>query len=195
MIKNITLSNAGSKPGWLLKPEPDHVVQFYKSESELLEALSEYIGAGLISGDSGMVIATRAHLEGLDERLIENGVDISSAYKTGQYTALDAAETLSKFMVNELPDRDKFFRFIGTRVEKLTERSKPIRAYGEMVALLWKTGNKDAVIMLENLWNELAERYSFSLFCGYPKLHFIMDGDARVEITECHSVSLHAQAA
>jgi signal transduction histidine kinase len=37
-----------------------------------------------------------------------------------------------------------------------------------MVAILWKDGNRDAAIRLEELWNELAKIHPFALFCAYP---------------------------
>jgi hypothetical protein len=42
-----------------------------------------------------------------------------------------------------------------------------VRAYGEMVDILWQAGNRDAAIRLEEYWNELAKLQTFSLFCAY----------------------------
>jgi hypothetical protein len=44
-----------------------HLVQFYEADAALLEAVSEYIGAGLRAG------------EGLEERLRADGLDTDSA--------------------------------------------------------------------------------------------------------------------
>lgn len=122
--------------------------------------------------------------------LTEQEVKIPAVLKNGSYVIMDAAETLGQFMVDGLPDKERFYNVIGTLIEKLAHNGKPIRAYGEMVALLWKTGNKEAVIQLEQLWNELAEKYKFSLFCAYPALHFIMDKDMAEDIRQCHNVNL-----
>ena len=42
-----------------------------------------------------------------------------------------------------------------------------VRAYGEMVNLLWRDGKAQQAIELEQLWNELASKYSFALLCAY----------------------------
>jgi hypothetical protein len=47
-----------------------------------------------------------------------------------------------------------------------------VRAFGEMVAELWKDGNSAAAIRLEELWNDLAGTCAFSLFCAYPMSAF-----------------------
>src|SRR3954464_2215397 len=49
------------------------------------------------------------------------------------------------------------------------------RAYGEMVDVLWKDGNIDGAIAVEELWNELATKYSFSLLCAYSMGNFFKE--------------------
>ncbi|HJQ09109.1 MAG TPA: MEDS domain-containing protein [Candidatus Saccharimonadales bacterium] len=179
-----------SKLHWFSAPTPKHVVHFYPHETDLFASLNQYIGAGLVKGETCIVVATGDHLRHLDVWLASNSIDITLARKTGQYVTLDATRTLSSFMEGDLPDRDRFFEVVGSAVAKAAAKGQPIRAFGEMVALLWKDGNKDAVIRLETLWNGLAEVYTISLYCAYPDLHFIMDKDARSEIRTCHNVQL-----
>lgn len=47
-----------------------------------------------------------------------------------------------------------------------------VRAYGEMVDVLWKGGQMDAAMKLESLWNQLAHSHEFALLCGYSMGHF-----------------------
>jgi len=191
--KSLLLFNNKSfnnKSTWLSKPKPGHLVQFYRSSDNLLAQLGEFVGCGLRSGDNCLIIATPDHLEGLNNELKKHGHGINRAQQTGRFVVLDAKETLNQIMVNNLPDRNQFFQVIGSLVENFVQTNKPIRAFGEMVALLWQSGNKEAVLALENLWNELAEIYQFSLFCAYPELHFIMDRDMPDEIHKCHNVDL-----
>lgn len=170
-------------------------MQFYTSEAALISPLSEYIGSGLLGGDTCIIIATSKHVEELDRRLIAAGIDVASARTSKQYITLDAAQTLARFMVNGSPDWERFAEVIGGLADETTRRGMPIRAYGEMVALLWKLGNKEAVIKLENFWNKLAKDYRFSLYCAYPELHFIMNQPDLHEIQACHNLDLHTMAA
>jgi hypothetical protein len=190
MIADNSPAVLDEKSSWFSKPEPGHLVQFYKSSTSLILQLTEFIGTGLRNNDTCVVIATPTHLQMLNEQLKELKIDVAAAKLCGQYVVLEASETLAKFMVNGLPDRTLFFDVVGKLVEKFSKSGQPIRAYGEMVALLWKKGNRQAVIQLENLWNELAALHDFSLFCAYPELHFIMDKEMPAKIRECHNVSL-----
>jgi MEDS: MEthanogen/methylotroph, DcmR Sensory domain len=42
-----------------------------------------------------------------------------------------------------------------------------LRAYGEMVGLLWSARQFSAAIRLEQFWNKLLARSSFHLYCAY----------------------------
>jgi PAS domain S-box-containing protein len=75
---------------------------------------------------------------------------------------------LDKFMVNGEPDRDRFTRVVGCLLVRILRNGPRIRAFGEMVAILFERNNSPAAIRLEELWNELAESYRFILFCAYP---------------------------
>ena len=44
---------------------------------------------------------------------------------------------------------------------------RKVRAYGEMAALLFKQGNVEATVLLEELWNRLAQTHTFQLCCAY----------------------------
>lgn len=153
-----------------------HVVQFYTEDSFLLEAVAKFIGTALGTGDSAIVIATQAHLDGFAHRLRARGLDLSKSARCGRYTALDAADTLAKFMRAGHPDPKLFMDTVGhviARASAAAEGHTPrVAAFGEMVALLWAEGNPDAAIELEQLWNDLARTHSFSLHCAYPLTGF-----------------------
>jgi PAS domain S-box-containing protein len=148
----------------------DHQVQFYEKDAFLIDELSDFIGAGLQAGQAGIVIATQAHRADLAQRLSARGV---SADASDRYVALDAAETLSKFMVDGWPDERRFAAVMKKLLRQTARNGKrQVLAFGEMVALLWAEGKHEAAIRLEELWNDLARTESFSLLCAYPIQNF-----------------------
>ena len=74
-------------------------------------------------------------------------------------------------MVNGQPDQARSISAL-TPIFQWAALRGPIRIYGEMVAVLWAQGNTRGAIRLEELWNELAATYAFSLLCGYPMSGF-----------------------
>ena len=68
---------------------------------------------------------------------------------------------------------------------------RTIRAYGEIVDVLWKSGQEVAAIRLEMLWNKLAMTHNFSLLCGYSMGHFYKDAS----LAAIHDQHSHVVAA
>lgn len=157
---------------WSAMGETEHFVQFYEADGFLLNSLTGFIGSALKSGHGAIVVATKAHRDGLDELLLENGLDLATASKSGLYVSIDAAETLSAFMVKGLPEPQRFSDVIGGLVSQVSHGRTRVKAFGEMVALLWAEGNYTGAIRLEELWNDLQKSHSFSLFCAYPMNSF-----------------------
>jgi signal transduction histidine kinase/ActR/RegA family two-component response regulator len=162
-----------------------HVVQFYDDDTFLMESVTRFVGAALGAGDVGIVIATPAHRIALDKRLRARGVDLRIARRQGRYLALDAADTLSALMADGLPDADRFRAVVGRTIESAVDAGRRVRAFGEMVALLWEAGRRDAALRLEELWNELAERLGFALLCAYPMRGFGRETDGEPFLQVC----------
>ena len=149
-------------------PSHDHAVSFYERDPDAVEAIAEYVVEGLRCGESVVVVATEAHRTAVDDALRGRGVDPLTARTTGRYVTQDAAETMSTFMVGGSPDRVRFMATVGSMLDRVAARGSDVRAFGEMVALLWDEGNVTAALELESLWNDLAHTHEFSLLCAYP---------------------------
>ena len=93
------------------RAESPHVVQFYSDEGFLLEELGHFVGTALASGGSAVVIATKAHEDNLARMLKTRGLDLTSLIADGRYVPLDAAEVLSRFMENGLPNSLSFAKY------------------------------------------------------------------------------------
>jgi len=165
-----------------------HAVRFYEGQDSLCRIVGEFIGSGLERGEPAIVIATPAHTAAIDECLRARGLDVDALKRLGDYVIVDAREALGTFMVDALPDA-RAFRHNMSETLRLVSRGREhatVRAYGEMVDLLWKDGLEAAAIRLETLWNELANVQAFQLLCGYSMGNFYK-GTAIEEIKRQHS--------
>src|SRR5258705_8070147 len=131
-----------SRIDWTQTGEREHFVQFYEDDAFLEESVAGYIGTGLDRGDGAVVIATREHRISIHKKLKARGIDLAAARAGGQFVALDAADTLAKFMVNGMPDPQRFMQVIGRVVQHVSQGRRRLRAFGEMVAILWAEGHK-----------------------------------------------------
>ena len=136
---------------------------------EFLDDLTEFIGAALRAGNAAIVVATESHRDSLLPRLQAYGLDIGAAIEQGRYISLDAADTLSTFMLNVMPDPVRFLKLFGSLIVTAAEAAKGEQARvavcGECAPLLWAQGNAEAAIRVEQLGNQLAKTY-YVIFCA-----------------------------
>jgi PAS domain-containing protein len=174
----------------------EHVMYLYRESDSLVEALCDYIGPALAGGNAAIVVATPSHREALEHRLMARGMSTYKASQQGRYIALDASGTLSKIMLDGMPDAALFELTIGGIISGargfLRNGHSKIAIFGEMVALLSPQGKIEAAIRLEQLWNDLAMKHSFSLRCAYPSANFSGEKSTQPLIRVCaeHSAVL-----
>jgi anti-sigma regulatory factor (Ser/Thr protein kinase) len=164
----------------------EHVVHFYADDAELLSAVGPYLSAAAQAGEVAIVIATESHRRAFESQLQASGVDVAQARLRGELLCLDAAETIAQFMTDGEIDQAAFHELIGGLMRRASASGRAVRAYGEMVALLWDAGEVLAAIELETLWNELAQELPFTLFCSYPAASVLGSEHANALHEVCH---------
>jgi PAS domain S-box-containing protein len=195
-LSTLTDESFAPKFNWNQLGDSEHFVQFYENDDYLIDSVSRFVEAALRGGHASIVIATPEHRHALQRKLVACGVDVAKAIEADKYVLLDARQTLSELMVGDSPDRVRFEQIIGSTIARLSDGKHRIHAFGEMVALLWHEGNRDAAIALEQLWNKLAERYAFALFCAYPIAEFNSETcvDGFKGVCSCHTQVIPAES-
>jgi hypothetical protein len=150
----------------------DHLVQFYDTESCLVDTVCSVLTPALLAGDATIVVATAIHRKLFEAALRNAGIDVDAAIDDGRYLPFEAQAVLRHFMVDGRPDAALFQRTIRAVFAVAYEGGRQIRVYGEMVALLWDDGDVASALALEDLWNDLAEFHPFDLLCAYPMRSF-----------------------
>jgi len=154
-----------------------HAVRFYENKKSLCRIVAGFLGEGLAMGQPALVVATPEHRRGILDEFRARGFDVVRMHAAGQLVMVDARKVMSGFIVDSVPDA-RLFTESTTRILERTARGREaltIRAYGEMVDLLWKDGYDVAAIQVEMLWNRLARTQDFSLLCGYAMGNFYKD--------------------
>ena len=150
-------SGALSRPAGEQDSRSTHVLRYCQDDDALTIAAAGFLADGIASGEPAVVFATPMRREAMCDRLAERGLDVAYLERESRLTLLDARATLATFMVGDLPDAHKFSHSVGAAVERLcaANHGSPVRAFGEMVSLLWQDGNTRAAVRLEELWGEL----------------------------------------
>lgn len=123
-----------------------------------------------------IVVATESHRDDLLLRLHAHGLDMAAAIEQRRYIALDASETASAVMVNDLPDPDRLFKVTSDLITEIAKAAnvKPacIATCGDVAPLLLQQGKAQAAIQLERLWYAIAKSYGLNVLCAYPLVSF-----------------------
>ncbi|MET0498602.1 MAG: MEDS domain-containing protein [Steroidobacteraceae bacterium] len=150
----------------------DHFVQFFDADGQLVDAVSRFVDVGIRSGDVCVVIATPEHRKRLAFNLSARGLNVAKLESAYQYIAVDAAALLGQFFCDGLLNRCRFHDRVGLLLRQASSSGKPVRIFGEMVALVADGQSAGVMLELEELWNELGRFHDFVLFCGYPSSSF-----------------------
>jgi hypothetical protein len=144
------------------------MAQLYQNEAHLAETVTAYIVEGLRSGEGVIVVATAAHWElSLGRLMRQPRRELVDAVLRQQLRLLDAEVTLAAFMIDGLPQWNRFQEAVCPVINQTQSRFGRVRIYGEMVDVLWQEGNQKAVTRLEQFWSRLAKQWHFSLLCAY----------------------------
>jgi len=152
-----------------ISQQDGHFVQLYSGCSEsLARNVSRFVLEGRARGEGSVLIASSALRATFKRRFRADGW---ADYALGQgLIFLDAEETMAQFMRDGRPGWSRFERIISATLQKVRENSGSVqlRAFGDMVGVLWLQGQYSAAIELEHFWNRLLEFHRVHLFCAYP---------------------------
>lgn len=172
------------------RPRQDHVVHVYGDSSELAARVADFLAPALAGTGTAVVVATPVHRALIAERLVAQGLAVDVLRESDRYVERDAEDALASFSVEGCIDGAAFLDRIGGLVGAAAGKG-PARVYGEMVARLWGRDDADAALELEHLWNDLALRLPFELFCAYPAttLHSVGTPAQRAEMLHTHTAA------
>jgi hypothetical protein len=170
---------------------PMHQVHFYESHDSLLHRLCVVACSDLRKGNSILIVYTKEHRTQLREKLERFDIDVRACVREGRFAVCDAAQLLSLFLVDGLPDAKLFMSSVGGLLANsrraAKSKEKHVTVFGEMVAILWAQGNKAGALELEKLWTDAMNEEAFHLHCAYPRWFFGKNSSDMQDICEVHS--------
>ena len=148
-----------------------HEVEFYPDHAAFVAGFARFVKARLNDGSTVIVIVNESHRAGLVHRLKAGDVDAESMTQCRRLILMDADQTLSACMVNDMPDPARCAQAV---VDVMTGAAEPtngrnarVAVCGECAPALVAAGKADAAIRFEHLWDVLTEGYEIDTLCGY----------------------------
>ena len=153
-----------------------HEVEFYADNAGFVDGFARFIEAALKVAQPVIVIATESHHANLIQRLAADGLNVAAKIEEGSYIPLDVADALSSFMVDDSLDPVLVRKLASDLIMKAAKGAKgehrQVAVCGEAVQILLAAGKVEATIMLERIWNEIAQHSEIDVLCAYFRTAF-----------------------
>lgn len=150
----------------------DHLVAFYEHEGFLTSLVVDFLEP-VFSGDTnGLVLAARAHTRTFIAGLADQHPDLNAVLETKRLVFRDARAVREQLRQAGPPTIDNVSAVLGDDIEQLADTGRPLRIFGEVVALMWEDRDLAGALALEDAWNRFATMHTFDLLCAYPMRSF-----------------------
>lgn len=179
-----------------MKSTAEHPCSFYSEDSVLAATVAAFLAPAFAARQALIAIGTPEHLAAIEEQLRSSGHDIDGARASGQYASMDAEWALQQLTAHGMPTAERFDAILGPHITRAANEYGSVRAFGEIVSLLWRDGRRQAALRLEELWNEALGYHPLALVCGYNVRSFNNAADANgvVGIINSHTNVILPQA-
>ena len=156
-----------------------HDVSFYDDRTMLECCIVDYALEGLDADETVVLIVAASSLPSVRQAIAAQGADVDDLCRRRVLMLFDADATLGSVTTRDGIDWPAVTALAGRVVGDAKSTSRPMRLFGEMVALLWQRGDVQAALDLEKLWDELAHQHCFDVLCAYPTMATTVPGAAR----------------
>jgi|SRR6185312_4508256 len=160
----------------------EHLVQFYENDHIFLNTLEGFAGSGMLADESIIVIATSQHIDSLNQRLTDRGFNLIDMQESDKYIPINVNDVFSQILVDGWLDEIRFNKYVTDLMNRAKQGNRKVRAFGELVAVLWEQGSCGATVQLEHLWHKLYRELNFTLYCAYPKIGFTQSPTDSIDI-------------
>lgn len=167
----------------------NHTVQICPNEDSQVDLVTRYIKDGLLNGEAVIVIAKPALRKILKAKMDALNFDGQILQDQDQIKFFDAEFLLSNLKSDGSLEVEAFREFVSIPIYHAQLNYSKVRAFSEMVDILWKQNQHDMAIQLEDFWNELSPTEEISLLSTYSldKLDPNTYDEALERICKCHS--------
>lgn len=171
----------------LMSPAPPrHLVLVYETDIHVQATVAAWVAGALRAGGGALLVGRESHREGVLRELRLMGIDVAGRIASGRLVVLDAQETLSKFVRDDVVLRDVFRETVTGTLRAIRQacpdRHMEVRAWGEMVNLLHEQDEPELAAALERQWDELM---------GYERVHLICSYEAARLRSVGHALDTH----
>src|SRR5215216_613495 len=131
-------SNTLPKTAFSLPETGNHIVQICQDATSQADLLTQYVMEGLANSEGVVIIARPALRKAVISKMDALDLDVLTFKSQGQIKFFDAEFLLSGFLIDGVLDEQAFQQFVASPVLTTQLKFGKVRAFGELVDVLWK---------------------------------------------------------
>lgn len=135
--------------------EESQLTTAHSDRASIVEEIGRSMAAALNHGNAVVCIATGSQRRLFEQQLKIRGIDVVGALMREQLVCLNAFDTLTKIMVDDVPDVIRFAEVIGATVDRAAVRYPGVLLFGELASLL--RSNASGAMKLDALWESFVD--------------------------------------
>jgi hypothetical protein len=151
----------------VVMPMHNHIVRICRNITGQAEILTSYIKEGLLNNEGVIVIARPSLRKIVLSKLDALGFDSQLIKNQGQVRFFDAEFLLSNILIDGVIEEQAFRNLVEIPIQTTQSKFGKIRAFGEMVDILWQRDLQDMATQLEDLWEDLCAKQNLNFLCTY----------------------------
>ena len=172
--------------------ESGHFADFFDRDDQVVAAAVNFLDEGFANGASCIAVMTEGHRAAIERELSERGWNAQELIDDYRLISMGAHEPLASLWIEDRLDPAQLYKQFSELIRLMSSGGRSVRIIGELVQLLAQYGRFDAVVQLEEMWNDLSRERSFRMYCLYCESTFVrpLEPTHRRRICAVHSGSL-----
>ena len=145
-----------------------HLVHFYDDAYPAEEA-SDFIAAGLLAGDTCIVMLTPANMQAVEKSMAAHRMFATATNADSPtYLSMCTDDVLSDLMVDGRLDKERAAQALAALLNPASHSGGgPVRLVGDPAPALLAAGNEEDALALEGLVGTLSAAHASMVFCAY----------------------------
>ena len=160
-----------------------HVAAVYADTESLLDDYARFAEVSLAAGNVFVLLADDSRRKQLHERLLARGIAVDRFAADGNFVFVDSAAALSQAMRNGQLDETRLQEAavaLCNRVARTAAATpRRIAFCGEGAPCVFTSGDTNAALCIERVWNEIAKTWAVDSLCAYDAGVLRREGESR----------------
>lgn len=131
------------------------------------QPLLRFLLEGAARGDAIVLLGEGAANDSIEAASSGLGIDLAALRQAGRWHRADAAALVASATGVGGVNLDMVEAALRQVLARAGQGGRRVRAYGELVSVLWTSGRRDEAVALEQRWERLLAEAPVELFCGY----------------------------